>query len=142
MTLTPDTRARLMSACRLFTGLADADLQAVTAAAVEVEFPAERVIARQGEIGTGLFVIVDGGVRVIRDGRVIARLGPGEFFGELSVIDGAPRNAQVVAETPTRCLALATWDFERLLRETPGIALTVLRVVVARLRSATDDHRT
>lgn len=142
MTLTLDNRARLMSACPLFAGLAGAELEAIAEAAIEVDFPAERVIARQGEIGTGLFVIVDGGVRVIRDGKVIAHLGPGDFFGELSVIDGAPRNAQVVAETPTACLALATWDFERILRETPGIALTVLRVVVARLRGATDDHRT
>lgn len=142
MTLTLDRRAQLIAACPLFTGLAAAELQAVAAAAVEVEFAAERVIARQGEIGTGFFVIADGTVRVIRDGQAIARLGPGEFFGELSVIDGAPRNAQVVAETPARCLALATWDFERILRDTPGIALTVLRAVVARLRGATDDHRT
>lgn len=141
MSLTLERRAELMAACPLFTGLVGAELAAVAAAAVEVEFPAGRVIARQGEIGTGFFVVVDGTARVVRDGRELARLGPGEFFGELSVIDGAPRNAQVSAETPVRCLALASWDFERILRETPGIALTVLRVVVARLRGATDDRR-
>jgi CRP-like cAMP-binding protein len=79
---------------------------------------------------------------VVRDGAVIARLGAGEFFGELSVLDGGPRIAQVVAETPTRCLALATWDFERVLRDEPGVALTVLRVVAGRLREASADHRT
>lgn len=141
MSLTLDHRAQLMAACPLFTGLAAAELGAVAAAAVEVDFPAGRVIARQGEIGTGFFVVVEGAVRVVRDGHELARLGPGEFFGELSVIDGAPRNAQVVADTAVRCLALASWDFERILRETPGIALTVLRVVVARLRGATDDRR-
>jgi len=142
MPLTLDHRARLMGACPLFTGLDGVELERLAQAAVEVDFPAERVIARQGEIGTGFFVIVEGSVRVVRDGKTIAGLGPGDFFGELSVIDGAPRNAQVVAETPVRLLALATWDFERLLRETPGIALTVLRVVVARLRQAAEDHRT
>jgi CRP-like cAMP-binding protein len=81
-------------------------------------------------------------VRVVQDGREIARLGPGEFFGELSVLDGGPRNASVVAELPTTCLALATWDAERVLRERPGVALAVLRVVVARLRAAAADHRT
>ena len=81
-------------------------------------------------------------VRVIRDGAVVARLGPGEFFGELSVLDGGPRVAQVTAEVPTRCLALASWDFERVLREEPGIALAVLRVVAGRLREITADHRT
>lgn len=142
MTLSPDLRLALIGACPLFTGLAGAELQAVADAAVEVDFQADRVIARQGEIGTGFFVLADGHVRVLRDGAVIARLGPGDFFGELSVIDGAPRNAQVVADTPVTVLALASWDFERLLRETPGIALTVLRVVVARLRGAAEDHRT
>ncbi len=64
--------------------------------AVEVDFPAGHVIARQGEIGTGFFVIVDGGARVIRDGETIAELGPGEFFGELSSSTagrGSPRSS-------------------------------------------------
>jgi CRP-like cAMP-binding protein len=79
---------------------------------------------------------------VVRDGTTVAHLGPGEFFGELSVLDGGPRVAQVVAELPTRCLAIPSWDFERVLREEPGVALAVLRVVAARLREATSDHRT
>ncbi|MEW6223940.1 MAG: cyclic nucleotide-binding domain-containing protein [Chloroflexota bacterium] len=142
MTLTHDRRVELIGGCPLFHGLDAAGLAAVAAAAIEVEFPAERVIARQGEIGTGFFVVVDGAVRVIRDGAVVARLGPGEFFGELSVLDGGPRVAQVVADGPTRCLALASWDFERVLREEPGVALSVLRVVAGRLREVTADHRT
>ena len=87
---------------------------------IEVEFPADHVIARQGEIGTGFFVIASGGARVVRDGEAIARLGPGDFFGELSVLDGRPRVAQVLADGPTVCLALATWDFEAVLLEEPA----------------------
>ncbi len=142
MTLTLDRRTALLGGCPLFHGLGERDLAAVAAAAIEVDFPEGRVIARQGEIGTGFFVIVDGTVRVVRDGTVVTRLGPGEFFGELSVLDGGPRVAQVVAETTTRCLALASWDFERVLREEPGVALSVLRVVAGRLRQVTTDHRT
>ena len=142
LSLTHDRRVELIGGCPLFHGLDAAGLAAVAAAAIEVEFPAERVIARQGEIGTGFFVVVDGTVRVIRDGAVVARLGPGEFFGELSVLDGGPRVAQVVADGPTRCLALASWDFERVLREEQGVALSVLRVVAGRLREVTADHRT
>ena len=142
MTLTQDRRAELLGGCPLFRGLDGTGLAAVAAAAIEVEFPADRVIARQGEIGTGFFVVVDGSVRVVRDGTVVARLGPGEFFGELSVLDGGPRVAQVLAAEPTRCLALASWDFERVLREEPAVALSVLRVVAARLREVTTDHRT
>jgi CRP-like cAMP-binding protein len=142
MPLAAPHRQALIAACPLFRGL-DADgMAAVAQAAVEVEFPAERTIARQGEIGTGLFIVVEGSVRVVRDGEIVARLGPGEFFGELSVLDGEPRIASVIADRPTTCLALATWDTERVLREQPGVALAVLRVLAARLREATADHRT
>ncbi len=142
MPLTQDRRAELIGGCRLFHGLDERGLAAIAAAAVEVDFPADRVIARQGEIGTGFFVIVDGGVRIVRDGAAVATLGPGEFFGELSVLDGGPRVAQVVADGPTRCLALPSWDMERVLHDEPGVALSVLRVVAGRLREVTTDHRT
>lgn len=142
MPLAASDRASLIAACPLFTGLDDEGLAAVSAAAVEVAFPAGRVIAREGEIGTGLFIVGDGRVRVMRDGQPIAHLGPGEFFGELSVLDGGPRNATVIADEPSTCLALATWDAERVLREQPGVALAVLRVLAGRLRQASSDHRT
>ena len=142
MTLTADRRAELIGGCPLFQGLGPADLTAVAAVAIEVEFPAERVIAREGEIGTGFFIVVQGRVKVVRSGTTVAHLGRGEFFGELSVLDGGPRVAQVVTEAPTTCLAIASWDFERVLREEPGVALAVLRVVAARLRTVTTDHRT
>jgi CRP/FNR family cyclic AMP-dependent transcriptional regulator len=135
-------RDALIAACPLFRDLDAAGLAAVSAAVVEVAFAPDRVIARQGEIGTGLFIVGEGRVHVVRSGRVLVELGPGEFFGELSVLDGAPRNATVVAAEPTTCLALATWDAERVLREQPGVALAVLRVLAARLRQATEDHRT
>lgn len=142
MPLAASHREALITACPLFRGLDPVGLAAVGDAVIEVEFPAERVIARQGEIGTGLFIVAEGAVRIVRDGELIAQMGPGEFFGELSVLDGGPRNAQVITDQPTTCLALATWDAERVLREQPGIALAVLRVLVARLREATADHRT
>jgi CRP-like cAMP-binding protein len=99
------------------------------------------VIARQGEIGTGFFVIVEGGVRVVRDGAVVARLGPGEFFGELSVLDRMPRNATVAAEGPTSCLALASWDFEKVLLDQPALTLAILRGMATRLREVSDSSR-
>jgi CRP-like cAMP-binding protein len=141
MTLTHDRRAELLGACRLFEGLGSDDLAAIATRAVEIDFGPRDVIARQGEIGTGFFVVAEGRVRVIRDGDTVAELGPGEFFGELSVIDGAPRNAQVVAVEPTRCLGIASWDFEAILTEQPRVALAVLRAVVARLRRAAHDER-
>jgi CRP/FNR family cyclic AMP-dependent transcriptional regulator len=141
MTLTDERRTQLLGACRLFTGLPDEQLRAIASSAQEVEFGKGRVIARQGEVGTGFFVVVDGTVRVVRDGETLATLGPGEFFGELSVLDGQPRIAQVVAEEPTRCLALATWDFERVLLDNPPVTLGILRGLAGRLRAVTEQHR-
>lgn len=140
MTLTRDRRTELIGGCALFRGLDAAQLAAVAESATEVDFPAGRVIARQGEIGTGFFIVVDGDVRVVRDGQTIATLGPGEFFGELSVLDRQPRIAQVVAATPTRCLALASWDFEKVLLANPAVALAILRELAGRLRNVTEQQ--
>jgi CRP-like cAMP-binding protein len=138
MTLTQDHRVAMLAATPLFSDVPAAGLAAIADRVVEVEFPADHVIARQGDIGTGFFVVVSGGARVIRDGSVIARLGPGEFFGELSVLDGKPRTAQVLADGPTVCLALATWDFEAVVADQPGVALAVMRGLAGRLRGLTE----
>lgn len=140
MPLTQDRRTALLGGCPLFTGVGPADLAAIGERAIEVDFPAEHVIARQGEIGTGLFVIIEGSVRVVRDAQELARLGVGDFFGEMSVIDGLPRVAQVIAAEPTRCLALASWEFERLVLDHPTIGLAILRGLSARLRAKTEPH--
>jgi CRP-like cAMP-binding protein len=141
MTLTHDRRSELLGACPLFQGIDEQGLARLAEVATTVDFPPGHVIARQGDIGTGFFVIVEGSVRVVRDGEVVARLGAGEFFGELSVLDRQPRNATVSAETATRCLALASWDFDKVLLEQPALTLAILRGVAARLREATDATR-
>jgi CRP/FNR family transcriptional regulator, cyclic AMP receptor protein len=141
VTPSPEHTTQLLSQTHLFAGI-DADgLARIAARMTELEVPADRVIARQGEIGTGFFVIVSGNVRVVRDGETLAELGPGDFFGELSVLDGKPRNAQVVTTEPTTCLALATWEFEAVVREQPSVALAILRELAGRLRDLTDMHR-
>ena len=141
MTVTIDQRTQLLGGCPLFVGVAPDDLSAIGDRAIEVDFPADHVIARQGEIGTGFFVIVEGAVRVVRDGKEIARLGAGDFFGEMSVIDGLPRVAQVVTTEPTRCLALASWEFERLVLDHPTIGLAILRGLSARLRERSEPRQ-
>jgi CRP/FNR family cyclic AMP-dependent transcriptional regulator len=138
VTLSPGHRSDLLAACPLFRGVGADGLAALSDVATEVSFPAGHVIARQGDIGTGFFVVAEGTVRVVRDGVLLAHLGPGDFFGELSVLDGRPRNAMVAAETAVTCLAIATWDFEAALLANPAVTLAILRGVVARLRDATD----
>lgn len=142
MPLTHDRRTELLGACPLFGGVSREDLAAIGERTLEVDFPADHVVARQGEIGTGLFVVIDGTVRVVRDGEELARLRAGDFFGEMSVIDGLPRVAQVVTTEPTHCLALASWEFERLVIDHPTIGLAILRGLSARLRAKTEHART
>ncbi len=89
---------------------------------------------------TGFFLIVAGSVSVVRDGEELARLGPGEFFGELSLLDRQPRMASVVADEPTTCLALPSWEFPKLLETEPRIASAVLKEVASRLRALSTDR--
>jgi CRP/FNR family cyclic AMP-dependent transcriptional regulator len=141
VTLTRDRTTELLSRTRLFAGVDAEGLGRIADRIRELEVPAGRVIARQGEIGTGFFIIASGMVRVTRDGETLAELGPGDFFGELSVLDGKPRNAQVSSTEPTVCLALASWDFEAVVTEQPSVALAILRELAGRLRETTDAHR-
>lgn len=141
MTLTRDRRTELLAAAPLLAGVDGPGLERIAERTVEVAFTADHVIARQGEVGTGFFVIATGGARVVRDGRTVATLGPGDFFGELSVLDGRPRTAQVIADGPTVCLALASWDFEAVVQENPAVALAVLRGLATRLRTLTEADR-
>ena len=141
MTLTHDRKAELLAAAPLFAGVDGDGLAALAGRVVEVAFPTGAVIARQGDVGTGFFVVASGSVHVVRDGRTIATLGVGEFFGELSVLDGLPRTAQVLAAEPTVCLGLATWEFEAVVREQPSVAMAVMRGLAARLRGLTEADR-
>jgi len=125
--LTHDRRAELLAACPLFRGIDAQGLAALAERAAQVDFPAGHVIARQGG--------------VVRDGTVVATLGAGEFFGELSVLDRMPRNAMVAAEVPTSCLALASWDFDAVMLEQPALTLAILRGVAMRLREVTESAR-
>jgi CRP/FNR family cyclic AMP-dependent transcriptional regulator len=141
MTVTSEAKLDLLRRVDLFAGVAPEHLERIAERAVEVDFAPGRQIVREGDVGTGFYVVVDGRVSVVRDGRTIARLGPGEFFGELSILDRRPRVAQVVADEPTRCLALASWDLEAIMLEEPALTVAILRGVAARLRALTEESR-
>jgi CRP-like cAMP-binding protein len=139
--LTGSEKAKLLAGVHLFASLGARDLGAIARVATEAEFPAGRLIARQGDPGSGIFVVASGRARVVRGDEQLAIFGPGDFFGELSVIDRAPRVASVVAVEPTTCLAIAAWDFMALLERRPKLMKAVLLEVVARLRTTTEHAR-
>lgn len=141
MPMTSKKKRDLLRTVGLFAEMTERSLAAIAAKAVDIDFAAGHYIVRQGQVGTGFYLITSGRAKVVRSGRVLARLSPGEFFGELSVLDQLPRTAHVIAEEPTSCLALASWDFSKLLEENPQITMGLLREVARRLRAADDSHR-
>ena len=141
MAVSVEEKIGLLGGVELFAAVAPDGLRQVAERCVEVAYPAGRWIVRQGEIGTGFFLIVAGRARVVRNDEVIGELGPGEFFGELSILDQQPRVAHVVAEEATACLALTSWDFEALLEAQPKLAIAILKGVARRLRKVDEQHR-
>ena len=141
MAMSKKQKTDLLRRVELFSDVSARALGAIADATVDIEYSSGQYIVRQGQIGTGFYLVADGRVRVIRGSDVVAELGPGEFFGELSVLDQAPRTAHVVAVEPTICLALASWDFTKILEQNPKIALSVLRMMAQRLRAAVDHPR-
>ncbi len=135
MELTRKEKTAWLRTVPLFRGMSPRSLALIADKIKEIEFPAGRYIVRQGQVGTGCYLIIRGRVRVERGGEVLSRLGPGDFFGELSVLDRLPRVAHVIAEEPTLCLGLASWDFTKLLEQNPKITLSILREVARRLRA-------
>ena len=116
----------------LFAELDDEALDRVAQCAKKAEFRAGTVMIERGQPGSGLFVIVDGTARAHLHDREVD-FAAGDFIGELSLLTDAPRAARVVAVTDARVLAISRSDFRDLLESDPRIALTMLRVVAARL---------
>lgn len=141
MGLSRDAKVELLRGVELFTGVDPEGLEQIAERAIEVDFPSGRWIVRQGEIGTGFFLVVRGRARAVRNDQILGEFGPGDFFGELSVLDGRPRTAHVIADEPTTCLALTSWEFEALLESQPRVTLAILRGVAARLRDVSEHHR-
>ncbi|TMG28192.1 MAG: cyclic nucleotide-binding domain-containing protein [Chloroflexi bacterium] len=101
----------------------------------EQPYSAGTIIVKSGSGGHGLYIIKEGRVTVVREGQAVATLGPGQFFGEISVLDGGPRTADVRADTDTVCLTLISWEVKPLLMEAPTITYKMLLEMVKRLRS-------
>jgi CRP-like cAMP-binding protein len=89
---------------------------------------------KQGDVGRECFVLVDGTVKVERNGRKVASLGPGAYFGEMSLLDKGPRTATATAETACTVLVLGPREFSGLLDEVPQLAHKLLAALAARIR--------
>jgi CRP/FNR family cyclic AMP-dependent transcriptional regulator len=128
----PDLPA-LFRSLPLFSECSDKELREIDALADEVHIPAGREIIRQGDIAREFVVIAEGEVSVVRDGIEVARLGPGQHFGELALLDSRPRNATVTAVTDVTAQVVDRLGFQTLLEDSPTLTLNLLRATANRL---------
>jgi CRP-like cAMP-binding protein len=119
----------------LFAGLDRKELELLARLAKEQRYDPGATIVKSGASGHGLYIIKEGSVSVVRDGQKVASMGPGQFFGEISVLDGGPRTADVKADTDTVCLTLISWEIKPLLMDNAAISYKMLLEMVKRLRS-------
>jgi CRP/FNR family transcriptional regulator, cyclic AMP receptor protein len=129
----------LLAQVPLFSGCTKKELQAIAGATKEIDHKEGATLAKEGDRGIGFFLIVEGTARVVVGGRTRRRLGPGDFFGEIALLDEGPRSADVVAETPVRLIGLTAWAFRQLVAQNPSIAQKLLRVMAERLRGTIKD---
>ena len=129
-------QVNLLSGVELFAGLTKKEAAFLLQFMRDYNYPAGKVMVQEGDKGGRFFLIVSGSAAVTRKGRRIRRLGPGDSFGDIALIDGGPRSATVTAETPMSTLTLASWNFKAALLENPSITYKLLLVLCKRLRDA------
>jgi CRP-like cAMP-binding protein len=121
----------------LFAGLGREQLEDVLAVGRRVSFGAGQAIVERGDRGDAMYIVVSGAAEVDVGGR-FHRLERGDFFGEMAVLAGKPREATVKAVEPLEALAIPGEDFQAFLRDNPQVAVGMLRSLVERLREVQD----
>ncbi|HEY2996024.1 MAG TPA: cyclic nucleotide-binding domain-containing protein [Methylomirabilota bacterium] len=131
-----DDRIDRLEEVNLLAGCSRKRLRAIAKISEVIEVPAGTVLARLGDPGEEFFLILDGSAHVEVSPRKRSRLGPGQYFGEMSLLDGGPRSATVVADTPLRLLVIKRRNFSTLLREAPDLTQSLLATLSRRVRHA------
>jgi len=133
-----DKKVELLSGVPLFSGCSKKELRQIATIADEIDFRAGKTLTQQGAPGREFFVLLEGTVDIVRDGKKISELGAGQFFGELALISNIPRTATVTATSPIRALVVVDRDFRRLLKDDVNVAVKVLGTMAERMPPA--DH--
>jgi CRP-like cAMP-binding protein len=120
----------------LFSECSRPELRTIAKVAEPVTVKAGTTVCDEGEVGQTFYFIVSGKASVIRNGRKVAEIGPGGYFGELALLDRLPRSATVKANEDMELLAIAQKDFNKLLRDSPTLTRKLLVATASRLRNA------
>lgn len=138
MLFSHDTKADALSRCPFFAGLSRGELLELAKVTEDMEVEEGKVLTREGQSGSEFFVIVDGEVSVTKDGQEIRTLGPGDFFGEIALLEDTPRTATVTAKTPLRFFVLTRQSFRSLLAHQPELEQKVLAALEERVRATSE----
>ena len=131
-----DEKMERLEAVPLFAACTRRQLRALARIAEIFDAASGTVLIRAGEPGDEFFLIVEGTARVHVSAKKRLRLQPGDFFGEMSLLDGEPRSATVVADTPLRLLVISRRNFADLFSKVPGMTQTLLATLSRRVRQA------
>ena len=126
-----------LAAVPIFEALSRRQLKKVASVAEVVNYMGGHSIVKEGDEGESIFIVLAGQAKVTVKGRTVGRTLPGDHFGEISLLDGGPRTATVMAKTDVNLLGLTEWVFRGLMSEHPTIALKTLQQMAGRLRVAT-----
>jgi len=129
-----DAKLEMLKGVSLFSSMSRKDLQAVERLADTVDVPAGRTLMQQGEHGNEMYVIASGTVRVERNGKEIATLGPGQAFGEMSLLSEGPRLATVTTLEPTTAFVVGHREFHTLMSDSAELRQCILDNLAKRIR--------
>ena len=134
-----DTKVQALTRAPLFEGMSKKELIQLARVSEDLEVEPGKVLVKEGETGQEFFAIVEGKVKVTRKGRRVATRGPGDFVGEIALLEDTPRTATVTAETPVRFFVLTRQAFRQLLNENPGVERKVLHALARRVIELSND---
>jgi CRP/FNR family cyclic AMP-dependent transcriptional regulator len=128
------TTADVLRGVPLFSGLTDRAVEAIAGLTTETTFADGESLVREGDPGETFIVLLGGAAEVVRDHQPVAELARGDFLGEISLIDGGPRTATVIARGPVSALVVQHTDFRRLFEEFGAIRYDIVTALTRRIR--------
>ena len=133
MHLGHNSKIDLIKRVPLFSSASKSELAEIASIADEINLPAGKMLIKEGDTGHEFFVLIEGTADVDRGGKKVAKLGPGDFFGEIALISKVPRNATITTTSPVRALVITDRAFRQLLDHSPKIQIGVLTALAERI---------
>ena len=134
-----DPKLELISKVPLFAGCDKRSIEEIGRLAEEVDVPAGKTLMREGDSADAFYIIVNGSIRIERTGAAPRDLGPGQFLGEIALVDHGPRTATATTTSPARLLVLGHREFDQMLDKHPGFRGQVMEALARRVRNLEPD---